>query len=110
MAILEDEFGVRHEYFVPVDAEKAAGRRPHLNTMPGTHGTPEFIADLAADIYQLHTPNYREDLCMAMDRFPCSDNTRLNWLKRGARMLEPVVRQQKSRLLKSGSFLNIDET
>ena len=40
VAILEDEFGVRHEYFVPADAEKAAGRRPHLNTMPGTHGTP----------------------------------------------------------------------
>ena len=66
VAILEDEFGVRHEYFVPADAEKAAGRRPHLNTMPGTHGTPEFIADLAADIYQLHTPNYREGIRMEM--------------------------------------------
>ena len=65
VAILEDEFGVRHEYFVPADAEKAAGRRPHLNTMPGTHGTPEFIADLAADIYQLHTPNIEHCLCWA---------------------------------------------
>ena len=110
VAILEDEFGVRHEYFVPADAEKAAGRRPHLNTMPGTHGTPEFIADLAADIYQLHTPNYREGIRMEMDKFSCSDNTRMNWLKKGAKMLKPLVELLKLKLLKVGSFLNIDET
>ena len=120
VAILEDGFGVRHEYFVPADAEKAAGRRPHLNTMPGTHGTPEFIADLAADIYQLHTPNYREGIRMEMDKFTCSDNTRMrstlvallakNWLKKGARMLKPLAGLLKLKLLKVGSFLNIDET
>ena len=110
VAILEDEFGVRHEYFVPADAEKAAGRRPHLNTTPGTHGTPEFIADLAADIYQMHTPNYREGIRMEMDKFTCSDNTRMNWLKKGAKMLKPLVELLKAKLLKVGSFLNIDET
>ena len=110
VAILEDEFGIRHEYFVPADTEKAAGRRPHLNTMPGTHGTPEFIADLAADIYQLHTPNYREGIRMEMDKFTCSDNTRMNWLKKGAKMLKPLVELLKAKLLKVGSFLNIDET
>ena len=110
VAILEDGFGVRHEYFVPADTEKAAGRRPHLNTMPGTHGTPEFVADLAADIYQLHTPNYREGIRMEMDKFTCSDNTRMNWLKKGAKMLEPLVGLLKAKLLKVGSFLNIDET
>ena len=110
VAILEDEFGVRHEYFVPADTEKAAGRRPHLNTMPGTHGTPEFIADLAADIYQLHSPNYREGIRMEMDKFTCSDNTRMNWLKKGAKMLKPLVELLKAKLLKVGSFLNIDET
>lgn len=110
VAVLENEFGVRHEYFVPADAEKAAGRRPHLNTMPGTHGTPEFIADLAADIYQLHTPNHREGIRMEMDKFTCSDNTRMNWLKKGAKMLKPIVELLKQKLLKAGSFLNIDET
>ena len=110
VAILEDEFGVRHEYFVPADTEKAAGRRPHLNTMPGTHGTPEFIADLAADIYQMHTPNYREGIRMEMDKFTCSDNTRMNWLKKGAIMLKPLLELLKMKLLKVGSFLNIDET
>lgn len=110
VAILEDEFGVRHEYFVPADAKKAAGRRPHLNTMPGTHGTPEFIADLATDIFQLHTPNYREGIRMEMDKFTCSDNTRMNWLKKGAMMVKPIVEALKMNLLKAGSFLNIDET
>ena len=61
-----------------MDSKKAAGRRPHQNTMPGTHGTSEFIADLAADIYQLHTPNYREGIRMEMDKFTCSDNTRMD--------------------------------
>ena len=110
VAILEDEFGVRHEYFAPADVEKANGRRPHLNTMPGTHGTPEFIADLAADIYQMHTPNYREGIRMEMDKFTCSDNTRMNWLKKGAKMLKPLLELLKMKLLKVGSFLNIDET
>lgn len=110
VAILEDEFGVRHDYFVPADVEKAAGRRPHLNMMPGTHGTPDFIADLAADIYQLHTPNYREGIRMEMDKFTCSDNTRMNWLKKGEKMLRPLVELLKAKLLKVGSFLNIDET
>lgn len=110
VAILEDEFDVRHDYFVPADTEKAAGRRPELNTMPGTHGTPEFIADLAADIYQMHTPNYREGIRMEMDKFTCSDNTRMNWLKKGAMMLKPMLELLKMKLLKVGSFLNIDET
>ena len=110
VAILEDEQGNRTEYFVPMDAEKAAGRRPRLNTIPGTHGTLEFIADLASDIYQLHTPNHREGIRMAMDSFTCCENTRMNWLKRGAVMLTPIVERLKTNLLKSGSFLNIDET
>ena len=78
--------------------------------MPGTHGTPEFIADLAADIYQMHTPNYREGIRMEMDKFTCCGNTRLNWLKKGAKMLEPLLELLKMKLLKVGSFLNIDET
>lgn len=110
VAVLEDEFGRRSEYFVPADAEKAAGRRPRLNVVSGTHGTPEFLADLASDIYQLHTPNCRESIRMEMDRFTCCENTRMNWLKRGALMLKPIAELLRIRLLKVGSFLNIDET
>lgn len=110
VAVLEDEFGNRHEYFVPVDEKKAAGRRPHLNVMPGTHGTLEFLADLAVDRFQLLVPNYREGIRMKIDKFTCCDNTRLNWLKKGAEWLKPLLGKIKIRLLKTGSFLNIDET
>lgn len=110
VAVLEDEFGNRHEYFVPADEKKAAGRRPHLNVMPGTHGTLEFLADLAVERFQLLVPNYREGIRMKIDKFTSCDNTRLNWLKKGAEWLKPLLGKIKIRLLKSGSFLNIDET
>ncbi len=110
VAVLEDEFGNRHEYFVPVDEKKAAGRRPHLNVMPGTHGTLEFLADLAVERFQLLVPNYREGIRMKIDKFTSCDNTRLNWLKKGAEWLRPLLGKIKIRLLKAGSFLNIDET
>jgi len=110
VAVLEDEFGNRHDYFVPVDENKAAGRRPHLNVMPGTHGTLEFLADLAVDRFQLLVPNYREGIRMKIDKFTSCDNTRLNWLKKGAEWLKPLLGKIKIRLLKPGSFLNVDET
>lgn len=110
VAVLEDEYGVRHEYFCAKDKEKAAGRRPHLNVIPGTHGTPEFVADLAVDCHQLLVPNYREGIRMKIDKFTSCDNTRRNWLKKGAELLKPLLGFIKIRLLKPGSFVNIDET
>lgn len=110
VAVLEDEYGVRHEYFCAKDKEKAAGRRPHLNVIPGTHGTPEFVADLAVDCHQLLVPNYREGIRMKTDKFRSCDNTRRNWLKKGAELLKPLLGFIKIRLLKPGSFVNIDET
>ena len=53
VAILEDKYGKRHDYFVPADEEKAAGRRPNTNIIPGTHGTLEMVADIATDLYQI---------------------------------------------------------
>ena len=103
-----DQTKVKSEH---LDGERAKRENyTKMNTMPGTHGTPEFIADLAADIYQMHTPNYREGIRMEMDKFTCSDNTRMNWLKKGAIMLKPLLELLKMKLLKVGSFLNIDET
>lgn len=110
VAILEDRYGIRHDYFVPADEEKAAGRKPHTNTIPGTHGTLEFLADLAVERFQVLIPNCRESIRMGIDKFSCCDNTRLNWLKKGIEWLKPLLDMIKVRLLKSGSFLNIDET
>ena len=110
VAILEDKYGKRHDYFVPVDEKKAAGRRPNTNIIPGTHGTLEFVADLATDAFQVLTPNYREGIRMKMDKFTCCDNTRMNWLKKGIKPLMPMLDIIKKNLLIPGSFVNIDET
>ena len=108
VAIYEDEFGVRHEYYNPEESEDT--RRPHLNVISGTHCTPEFLADLVSDRYLLHTPNYREGSRMLIDKFQSSDSCRSNWLKYGASMLRPMCDYLKVKLLKIKSVLNIDET
>ena len=110
VAILEDKYGKRHDYFVPADEEKAAGRRPNANIIPGTHGTLEMVADIATDLYQVLTPNYREGIRMKLDKFVSCDNTRMNWLKKGINPLLPMLDIIKKKLLVPGAFLNIDET
>ena len=58
LVILEDEFGIRHELFIPKNPNDP--RRPKANVVDGTHCTPEFLASLAMDRFQLHLPVYRE--------------------------------------------------
>jgi hypothetical protein len=110
VAILVDKYGKRHDYFVPADEEKAAGRRPNTNIIPGTHGTLEMVADIASDLFQVLTPNYREGIRMRLDKFVSCDNTRMNWLKKGIKPLMPMLDLIKKKLLIPGSFVNIDET
>lgn len=110
VAILEDKYGKRHDYFVPMDEEKAAGRRPNTNIIPGTHGTLEMVADIATDLFQILTPNYREGIRMRLDKFTSCDNTRMNWLKKGIMPLKPLLGFIKDKMLTPGCFLNIDET
>lgn len=110
VAILVDKYGKRHDYFVPADEEKAAGRRPNTNIIPGTHGTLEMIADIASDLFQVLTPNYREGIRMKLDKFVSCDNTRMNWLKKGIMPLKPLLGFIKDKMLTPGCFLNIDET
>jgi hypothetical protein len=110
VAILVDKYGKRHDYFVPADEEKAAGRRPNTNIIPGTHGTLEMVADIASDLFQVLTPNYREGIRMRLDKFVSCDNTRMNWLKKGIMPLKPLLGFIKDKMLTPGCFLNIDET
>ena len=110
IAVLVDESGNEHEYFVPADEELAAGRRPKTEIVPGTHGTINMVAEFASDIHQMLLPNYRESIRMKIDRFTCCDNTRMNWMKKAFKYLEPMLGFIKIKLLKRGSFLNIDET
>ena len=110
IAILVDEQGNEHEYFVPADEALAAGRRPKTELVPGTHGTINMVTEFASDFYQMLLPNYRESIRMKIDKFVCSDNTRMNWLKKAYEYVKPMLGFIRKRLLKPGSFLNIDET
>ena len=108
VAIVEDEYGVRHEYYRPkTDGDTAM---PHDYVVPHTSCSPEFLADLVVNEYMLKVPNYRCGIQMENDRFVSSANTRKNWKHRGAEILRPLMEVLKKRLLGGGRVLNIDET
>ena len=108
VAVYEDKFGVRHDFYQPKDEKDT--RRPNLNVVPSTHCTPEFLADLVVDHYMLMTPIYRQSIRNVLDKLQISSNTNRNWLTQGAELLTPIVRLLKKKLLKAKSILNIDET
>ena len=108
VAVYEDKFGVRHDFYQPKDEKDT--RRPNLNVVPSTHCTPEFLADLVVDHYMLMTPMYRQSIRNILDKLQISSNTNRNWLTQGAELLTPIVRLLKKKLLKVKSVLNIDET
>ena len=109
VAVFKDRYGVYHEYYRLLHPE-IDGSMPRANVIPGTHLTPDLFADIVSDVYQLHTPVYRERIRNILDKFTVSNNTIANALKIGAGMLAPILLKLKSRLLKVKSVLNIDET
>ena len=109
VAVFKDQDGVYHEHYRPMNPE-IDNTMPRANVIPGTHITPDLFADIVSDVYQLHTPVYRERVRNILDKFTVSDNTIANALKIGAKMFSPILSKLKSNLLKVKSVLNIDET
>ena len=58
VAVFKDEERVYHECYRPLHPEKD-NTMSGANVIPGTHLTPDLFADVASDVYQLHTPVYR---------------------------------------------------
>lgn len=108
VAIIEDQFGNEMEYYLPADPE--GDRPPHLNLVPGTHGSPELLADMLISRWLLHIPNSRYGYQMKIDGFKSSDNTRANWTKIAADVLRPLLPLFKARLLEVKSYVHMDET
>lgn len=106
--IVEDSFGVRQTVYVPADASDV--RRPNANVIAGTHCTPEFLASLAFDRFQLHLPVYREMLRLVSEKMSMCEQTMSNWLCKGAGLLDHLLPFLKEQLLKLKSVLHIDET
>lgn len=108
IGVYEDEFGVRHEYYHPADPEDKS--LPHVNCVPGTHCTPELLAEHILDMFAYHLPNHRSNARMLSDGFHVSENTRMNWVRSGERLLKPLMECLRKQLFRVKTVLNIDET
>lgn len=108
VAVYEDEYGIRHEYYNPENPSDT--RRPKMNVVDGTPCAPEFLADMVVNRWMIHTPNHRENIRMRIDKFTSSENSRSNWMGTGANLLKPLCEYFKEKMLKVKSILNIDET
>ena len=106
--ILEDQFGKRHDFYMPVKADD--DRVPYGNVVTGTHGTPEYIASLATDRYQMHLPVSRQMIRIANEKMSMCEQTVTNWLEKSAELLQNLLPSLKKLLLKAKSILHIDET
>ena len=57
MAIYEDEFGIRHDFFNPLNPDD--DMRPRENVIPGTHCTAELMAEIILDNIKHALPLHR---------------------------------------------------
>ena len=108
VAVLEDEYGVRSDYFVPID--KADSHRPYANVVKGTHATPELLGDLVTNRFQLQQPVYWVLIRMCNEKMSICRQTIGNWFQKGADFLKELLPYLKGQLLKNMSFIHSDET
>ncbi len=108
VAIYEDEFGRRHEFFNPADPND--DKRPRENVIPGTHCTAELMAEIILDNIKHGLPLHRCNDKMVYDGFQVSENTRKNWMYKTLDLLKPLKLHLKKELFEVTKILNIDET
>ncbi len=108
VAIYEDEFGIRHDFFNPINPDDE--KRPRENVIPGTHCTAELMAEILLDNIKHALPLHRCNDKMVYDGFQVSENTRKNWMYKTLDLLKPLKLHLKKELLEVTKILNIDET
>lgn len=108
VAIYEDEFGIRHDFFNPLNPED--DMRPRENVIPGTHCTAELMAEIILDNIKHALPLHRCNDKMVYDGFQVSENTRKNWMYKTLALLKPLSSHLKKELFEVTKILNIDET
>ncbi len=108
VAIYEDEFGIRHDFFNPINPDDE--KRPRENVIPGTHCTAELMAEIILDNIKHALPLHRCNDKMVYDGFQVSENTRKNWMYKTLELLEPLKSHLKKELFEVTKILNIDET
>ena len=108
VAIYEDEFGIRHDFFNPLNPDD--DMRPRQNVIPGTHCTAELMAEIILDNIKHALPLHRCNDKMVYDGFQVSENTRKNWMYKTLELLKPLNIHLKKELFEVTKILNIDET
>ena len=108
VAIYEDEFGKRHDFFNPLNPDD--DMRPRENVIPGTHCTAELMAEIILDNIKHALPLHRCNDKMVYDGFQVSENTRKNWMYKTLELLKPLNSHLKKELFEVTKILNIDET
>ena len=108
VAIYEDEFGIRHDFFNPLNPDD--DMRPRENVIPGTHCTAELMAEIILDNIKHALPLHRCNDKMVYDGFQVSENTRKNWMYKTLELLKPLSSHLKKKLFEVTKMLNIDET
>ena len=108
VAIYEDEFGIRHDFFNPLNPDD--DMRPRENVIPGTHCTAELMAEIILDNIKHALPLHRCNDKMVYDGFQVSENTRKNWMYKTLELLKPLNIHLKKELFEVTKILNIDET
>ena len=108
VAIYEDEFGIRHDFFNPLNPED--DMRPRENVIPGTHCTAELMAEIILDNIKHALPLHRCNDKMVYDGFQVSENTRKNWMYKTLELLKPLSSHLKKELFEVTKILNMDET
>lgn len=108
VAIYEDEFGIRHDFFNPLNPDD--DMRPRENVIPGTHCTAELMAEIILDNIKHALPLHRCNDKMVYDGFQVSENTRKNWMYKTLELLKPLNSHLRKELFEVTKILNVDET
>lgn len=81
-----------------------------IDIVPGTHASSSFMAYLAFNKYVLDTPIYRENSRIKEESMLISRMTLTNWLEKGSRFINEMIKMLKESCLEKDSFVNCDET
>ena len=93
--------------YFPMDGEKD---EPVIESVPGTHASPDMMAHLVFNRFFLDTPVYRETARLLQERMRLSRQTITNWLEKGSRFFKGAMEYLKNNCLEKDSVVNCDET
>ena len=93
--------------YFPMDGEKD---EPVIESVPGTHASPDMMAYLVFNRFFLDTPVYRETARLLQERMRLSRQTITNWLEKGSGFFKGVIEYLKEHCLEKDSVVNCDET